>query len=85
MRGFRIAAIDCPDFGVVDEEFYEARKDEAQRIVALYGDNGLITLNRDLEQLNRRMRRYKDVDEEMYEGLAAQVRAIYYIIQELAY
>ena len=84
MRGFRIAAIDCPTFGPIDDEFYDARREDAQRIVALYGDNGLITLNRDLEQLNRRMRRYKGVDEEMYEGLAAQVRALYYIIQELA-
>ena len=83
MRNFKIADIECGTSGYVDEEFYDARKPEAERIRALYGDNGLIMLNRDLMHMNNRMVRLKDKDEDLYKNMAGQVRALRIIIQEV--
>ena len=83
MRNFKIAEIGCGTSGYVDEEFYDARKPEAERIRALYGDNGLIMLNRDLMHMNNRMVRLKDKDDDLYKAMAGQVRALRIIIQEV--
>ena len=83
MRNFKIADIGCGTSGYVDEEFYDARKPEAERIRAIYGDNGLIMLNRDLQHMNNRMMRLKEKHEDLYEEMAGQVRALRIIIQEV--
>lgn len=83
MRNFKIADIGCGTSGYVDEEFYDALKPEAERIRALYGDNGLVMLNRDLQHMNNRMMRLKDKDKDLYEDMAGQVRAFRIIIQEV--
>lgn len=83
MRKFQIANIDCDTFGTVNEGFYDEKLVEAKRLIALYGDNGLIMLNRDLTNINRRMMRYKGVDEDMYNAMAEDVRALHHVIQDV--
>lgn len=84
MRKFQIANLDCDTFGKINEDFYEENLPEARRLVGLYGDNGLVMLNRDLTNLNRRMRRYKGVDDDMYNAMAEDARALHHIIQDVS-
>ena len=83
MRKFQITNVDCATFGKVNEGFYDEKLIEAKRLIAMYGDNGLVMLNRDLTNLNRRMMRYKDVDEDMYNAMAEDVRALHHVIQDV--
>ena len=84
MRKFQIANLDCDTFGEFNEGFYDEKLSEAHRLISLYGDNGLVMLNRDLTNMNRRMRRYKGVDDEMYNAMATDVRALHHVIQEVS-
>lgn len=83
MRKFQIAHVDCETYGKVNEGFYDEKLIEAKRLTAMYGDNGLVMLNRDLTNLNRRMMRYKGVDEDMYNAMAEDVRALHHVIQDV--
>lgn len=81
MRGFNIVDIDCEVYGPVDEEFYAEMLQEGMRLVNLFGDNGLVMLNRDLNRLNRRLIANRDTD--MYEELAEQARALRNVIEDV--
>lgn len=81
MRGFNIVDIDCEAYGPVDEEFYAEMLQEGMRLVNLFGDNGLVMLNRDLNRLNRRLIANRDTD--MYEELAEQTRALRNVIEDV--
>ena len=81
MRGFNIVDIDCEVCGPVDEKFYAEMLQEGTRLVNLFGDNGLVMLNRDLNRLNRRLIANRDTD--MYEELATQARALHNVIEDV--
>lgn len=81
MRGFNIVDIDCEVYGPVDEKFYAEMLQEGMRLVNLFGDNGLVMLNRDLNRLNRRLIANRDTD--IYEELAEQARALRNVIEDV--
>lgn len=81
MRGFNIVDIDCGLYGPIDNEFYAEMLQEGMRLVNLFGDNGLVMLNRDLNRLNRRLVANKDT--EMYDELAEQARALHQVIEDV--
>ena len=81
MRGFNIVDIDCGLYGQIDNEFYAEMLQEGMRLVNLFGDNGLVMLNRDLTRLNRRLVANKGTD--MYDELAEQARALRQVIEDV--
>lgn len=82
MRNFKLNLLDNFSYGgEIDYEFYNCNIAEARRIFNLFGDNGLVMLNRDLNSLNRAWNRCADGAKK--DGIAAQVRAQVLIIKEL--
>lgn len=82
MRNFKLNLIDDFNYdGEIDYEFYNCNMPEARRIFNLFGDNGLVMLNRDLNSLNRAWQRCADGAKK--DAIAAQVRAQVLIIKEL--
>lgn len=82
MRNFKLNLMDDFSYdGEIDYEFYNCNMPEARRIFNLFGDNGLVMLNRDLNSLNRAWQRCADGAKK--DAIAAQVRAQILIIKEL--
>ena len=81
--------------GSIDATYYEEYYPEAQRLFNVYGENGLVMINRDLSALNRRYKAAKIAYEKadatidvatkrvIMEHLAGQIRAHVMIMKEL--
>lgn len=70
MRGFKVHELSVGENGPVDSEFYQQNVEEWQHIVNLFGDNGIVMLNRDLARLDTKAAKLGT------EEAAAQVRAL---------
>lgn len=82
MRNFKLNLLDNFSYdGEIDYEFYNGNIAEARRIFNLFGDNGLVMLNRDLNSLNRAWSRCSDGAKK--DAIAAQIRTQVLIIKEL--
>lgn len=82
MRNFKLNLLDNFNYdGEIDYKFYNCNIAEARRIFNLFGDNGLVMLNRDLNSLNRAWNRCSDGAKK--DTIAAQIRTQVLIIKEL--
>lgn len=77
MRNFKVHDIEVGKYGPVDEEFYRCNLGKWTHTINMFGDDGIVMLNRDLACLDRRAKASGD------EELAAQVRALYDFILEV--
>lgn len=85
MRKFNVYKMDNFDYsGEVDLEYLEENYTKDKKFRLVYGDNGLCSLNRDLQRMCNRYKMLCGKGDTSAQKLAAQIRAKTEIVEELA-